>query len=76
MTEAGLPSGVAFSISGTADKLTETWQAMVWNLLLAVAIGAFVWAVRKGQFDDLDTPPLDMLRDDDRPMPPRPDERD
>ncbi|HLU12745.1 MAG TPA: cbb3-type cytochrome oxidase assembly protein CcoS [Arenimonas sp.] len=45
-------------------------------LLLAVAIGAFVWAVRKGQFDDLDTPPLDMLRDDDRPMPPRPDERD
>ncbi|KAA2284849.1 cbb3-type cytochrome oxidase assembly protein CcoS [Arenimonas fontis] len=39
-------------------------------LLLAAAIGAFVWAVRRGQFDDLDTPPLDMLRDDDRPAPP------
>lgn len=34
-------------------------------LLLALAIWAFVWAVRGGQFDDLDTPPLDVLRDDD-----------
>lgn len=33
-------------------------------VLLAVSIGAFVWAVRKGQFDDLDTPALDILRDD------------
>jgi cbb3-type cytochrome oxidase maturation protein len=33
-------------------------------VLLGVAIAAFVWAVRSGQFDDLDTPPLDMLRDD------------
>ncbi len=30
-------------------------------LLLAVAIGAFVWAVRSGQFEDLDTPALDIL---------------
>ena len=29
-------------------------------LLLGVAIWAFVWAVRSGQFDDLDTPPLDL----------------
>lgn len=38
-------------------------------LLLAAAIWAFVWAVRRGQFDDLDTPALDILRDDahDRP---------
>ena len=36
-------------------------------LLLAVAIAAFVWAVRRGQFDDLDTPALDILREDDRP---------
>jgi cbb3-type cytochrome oxidase maturation protein len=35
-------------------------------MLLGVAIGAFVWAVRKGQFDDLDTPALDILRDDAR----------
>lgn len=33
-------------------------------VLLAAAVGAFVWAVRKGQFDDLDTPALDILRDD------------
>ncbi len=33
-------------------------------MLLAVAVWAFVWAVRRGQFDDLDTPPLDILADD------------
>jgi cbb3-type cytochrome oxidase maturation protein len=45
-------------------------------MLLAVAIGAFVWAVRRGQFDDLDTPAIDILADDDgapRPaLPPLP----
>ena len=39
-------------------------------LLLLLAIGAFLWAVRRGQFDDLDTPPLDILGDDERPAPP------
>ena len=38
-------------------------------VLLGIAIGAFWWAVRQGQFDDLDTPPLDILRDGDRPAP-------
>ena len=33
-------------------------------LLLAVAIWAFAWAVRRGQFDDLDTPALDILVED------------
>lgn len=33
-------------------------------MLLGVAAWAFVWAVRAGQFDDLDTPALDILRDD------------
>ncbi len=33
-------------------------------VLLGVAVWAFVWAVRRGQFDDLDTPALDILRDD------------
>jgi cbb3-type cytochrome oxidase maturation protein len=33
-------------------------------VLLGAAIWAFVWAVRGGQFDDLDTPPLDILGDD------------
>jgi len=33
-------------------------------MLLAVAIGAFIWAVKRGQFDDLDTPALDILTED------------
>lgn len=40
-------------------------------LLLGVAIWAFLAAVRGGQFDDLDTPALDMLRDEDTPLPAR-----
>jgi len=39
-------------------------------LLLGFAVAAFVWAVRRGQFDDLDTPALDILQDDDHPAPP------
>ena len=33
-------------------------------VLLGIAIWAFVWAVRRGQFDDLDTPALDILAED------------
>ncbi|WP_133477553.1 cbb3-type cytochrome oxidase assembly protein CcoS [Cognatilysobacter segetis] len=33
-------------------------------MLLGVAVYAFWWAVKRGQFDDLDTPALDILRDD------------
>ncbi|MBK7115059.1 MAG: cbb3-type cytochrome oxidase assembly protein CcoS [Proteobacteria bacterium] len=39
-------------------------------MLLLVIIGAFVWAVRNGQFDDLDTPPLDVLSDRQPEVPP------
>ncbi len=38
-------------------------------LLLGAAIWAFVWAVKGGQYDDLDTPPLDILIEDDKPVP-------
>lgn len=38
-------------------------------LLLGIAIAAFVWAVKRGQYDDLDTPALDILVDDERPAP-------
>ena len=31
------------------------------------AVCAFLWASRTGQLDDLDTPPLRMLHDDDAP---------
>ncbi|HEY0504903.1 MAG TPA: cbb3-type cytochrome oxidase assembly protein CcoS [Lysobacter sp.] len=40
-------------------------------VLLGIAIWFFVWAVRRGQFDDLDTPALDILRDDPAPLPPQ-----
>lgn len=33
-------------------------------LMMIIAVGAFFWAVRSGQFDDLDTPALDILDDD------------
>jgi len=33
-------------------------------LIVAVAVAAFVWATRHGQFDDLDTPAVRMLHDD------------
>ena len=38
-------------------------------LVVAAAVGAYVWAARSGQFDDTDTPPTRMLVDDadDRP---------
>ena len=34
-------------------------------LLLAAAIAAFFWAVRSGQFDDLETPAMSVVMDDD-----------
>jgi cbb3-type cytochrome oxidase maturation protein len=33
-------------------------------LVAAVAVGFFIWAARSGQFDDLDTPPVRILFDD------------
>jgi len=30
----------------------------------AMFVGAFVWAVRRGEMDDLSTPPVRMLFDD------------
>ena len=36
------------------------------SIVVAVAIaGLFLWAVRSGQFDDLDTPAVRILADDD-----------
>ena len=32
-------------------------------MLLVCIVGAFAWAVRNGQFEDLDTPPLEVLTD-------------
>ena len=38
-------------------------------LFAAGALAVFLWAVRSGQLDDLDTPPLRMLVDDDEADP-------
>ncbi|MDR9435486.1 MAG: cbb3-type cytochrome oxidase assembly protein CcoS [Thiohalophilus sp.] len=36
-------------------------------IVLAVAIGALIWAVRSGQFEDLEGPAHRILMDDDDP---------
>jgi len=40
-----LPEGTQMRLSGTADKLDETWQAMVLDLVLALAIVFLVMAI-------------------------------
>ncbi len=50
-------------------------------LLAGLAVAAFVWSARRGQLDDLVTPALRMLHDDDegpsaKPAPRRGDELD
>ena len=44
-------------------------------VMLALALWAFFWAVRKGQFDDLDSPGVQILLDDDRAPPQSTDRR-
>lgn len=34
-------------------------------LIAGTAVGAFVWVVRSGQLDDVDTPPRRILFEDD-----------
>ena len=41
----GLPPGVKLGLSGTADKLEQTWQAMVADVLIALIIVYLVMAV-------------------------------
>ncbi len=43
--ERGLPDGVRIRIAGSADKLAETWDHMVLDLLLALVIVYLVMAV-------------------------------
>lgn len=44
-------------------------------LVMGVAIWAFIWAVRNGQFDDLEGPAHRILMDDDDPRIPGSKER-
>ena len=39
-------------------------------VLLLLAVWAFRWAVRKGQFENLDAAAIDILRDDAADLPP------
>ncbi len=36
-------------------------------VLAAAGLAAFIWSARRGPFDDLDTPAVRMLHDDDDP---------
>ena len=45
-------------------------------LLGAAAVGGFVWATKRGQFDDLQTPALRALLDDGERAPPKAGEKD
>ena len=35
-------------------------------ILVGLAVAAFFWAVRSGQFDDLETPAMSVVMDDDK----------
>jgi len=45
LRDEGLPADVRIRLAGTADKLSQTWDAMTINLLLAIAIVYLVMAV-------------------------------
>ncbi len=45
LEKQGLPPGMKLTISGEADQLTKTWDAMVLQLLLAVVIVYLVMAI-------------------------------
>jgi len=39
-------------------------------LMAIIAVAAFIWGVRSGQFDDLSTPGARILHDDEEPAKP------
>ena len=45
-------------------------------VFLAIVIGAFLWAVKSGQYEDLEGPAHRILMDDDDPMIPRSERRE
>ncbi|OOG23079.1 cytochrome oxidase maturation protein, cbb3-type [Thioalkalivibrio denitrificans] len=45
-------------------------------VFLALVIGAFLWAVKSGQYEDMEGPAHRILMDDDDPMIPRPERRE
>jgi cbb3-type cytochrome oxidase maturation protein len=45
-------------------------------MLLGVAVWALVWAIRSGQFDDLESHGWSVVLDDDQKPPPGPEDED
>jgi HAE1 family hydrophobic/amphiphilic exporter-1 len=45
LQEQGLPSDIRLSVSGTADQLSQTWQAIQINLIVALIIVFLVMAI-------------------------------
>lgn len=43
--QEGVPAGIKLRLAGTADKLTQTWNAMVLDLLIALIIVYLVMAI-------------------------------
>ncbi len=41
-------------------------------LIAAIAVGLFIWAAKTGQFDDLETPAVRILFEDEEPRRPAP----
>lgn len=50
MQEAALLEGIRVGMSGTADRLTETRQALQWNFLLAAGISYLLMSALLGNF--------------------------
>ncbi len=38
-------------------------------VLMVLAVGIFIWALRSGQFEDLDGPAMSVIMDEDQPLP-------
>ena len=53
--------------------MTETLLLLIpLSVIVVFAIGLlFWWGIRRGQFDDLDSPARQILNDDDGPVQPR-----
>ena len=49
------------------------WLIPLTIILLVIAVLIFFWAVKNGQFNDLDSPAVNILLDDDTPKPIQPD---
>lgn len=45
-------------------------------IIMALAVAAFIWTVKSGQYDDMDGPAHRILMDDDDPLIPRRSESD